>query len=325
MRFALSSGMRRWDLLGSLVGLGVAAFDLGTFLWAGVDLGALTAHPLGWAVLVLFVLGYGLFGFALGRLWLARQQAKADAARIAAQLAALEESRARLLSSEKLAALGRLAAGIAHEVRNPLGVIKASASMVQESLTDGSEDHRALGLVVDEIDRLDGLIAALLAFAKPARMVLASAPLDPIVARAATLAREARDVAVEPALEAGWTLRADPDLLTQVLFGVFVNAAEAGATRVAVRGARRAGAVELELADDGPGIAEADEPRVFEPFFTTKAAGTGLGLSMAARIVEAHGGAIEVVQGKGLGEDGRGACFAIRLPVEGPAVATEAA
>ncbi|MCA9606212.1 MAG: hypothetical protein KC619_11485 [Myxococcales bacterium] len=316
--------MRRWDLVGFVVGFAVAAFDLGTFVFAGVDLGALTAHPLGWVVLVGFVVGYGLFGFVCGRLYLARQRAKADAARIEAQLVALEESRARLLSSEKLAALGRLAAGIAHEVRNPLGVIRASASMVQEAFDDGTDDHRACELITDEIDRLDGLIGALLAFAKPARMALAATALDPVLARAATLAKEAKDVAVEPAIEPGWTVRADPDLLTQLLLGVFVNAAEAGASRVAVRGRRRDGAIELEVADDGPGIAEADEPRVFEPFFTTKDTGTGLGLSMAARIVEAHGGAIEVVRGRGL-RDGEGACFSIRLPVEGPAVVTEAA
>ncbi|MCB9596467.1 MAG: hypothetical protein H6719_27335 [Sandaracinaceae bacterium] len=317
--------MRRWDLYGFVAGFGVAAFDLGTFAWAGLDVGSLTASGAGWGVLVGFVLGYGLFGFVCGRLYLARLRSKADADRIAQQLAALEESRARLLQSEKLAALGRLAAGIAHEVRNPLGVIRASASMVQEAFEGGTDDHRACELITDEIDRLDGLIGALLAFAKPARMALAPTELDPVIERAATLAKEARGVTVEAGVDPGWRVRADPDLLTQLLLGFFVNASEAGATRVAVRGTRAKDAIELEVADDGAGIAEADEARVFEPFFTTKDTGTGLGLSMAARIVEAHGGAIEVVQRRGLGDDGRGACFAIRLPVEGPTVVTEAA
>ncbi|MBX3269596.1 MAG: hypothetical protein KF729_05015 [Sandaracinaceae bacterium] len=317
--------MHRWDVLGLAAGVGVAVFDLATFALAGVDLSVLTAQPLGGAVLFGFVAGYALLGLAGSRLWRARRRAKRDAERIAAQLAELEQSRARVLSSEKLAALGRLAAGIAHEVRNPLGVIRASASMVQESLPEGTDDHRACELITGEIDRLDGLIGALLAFAKPARMTLARTALEPVVARAATLAAEARPIAVERALEPGISVFADPDLVTQVLFGLVVNAAEAGATRARVEGARRGDAIELCVADDGPGVAPGDEARVFEPFFTTRDAGTGLGLSMAARIVEAHGGAIEVRAGAGLGPEGRGACFSIALPVGGPAFAAEAA
>ncbi len=316
--------MRRWDILGFAVGFGVAALDLAAFSWSGLDVAPLVQSFVGLSVLGGFTAGYGAFGFACGRLYMARLRSQADARQIAAQLAELEESRSRLAQSEKLAALGRLAAGIAHEVRNPLGVIRASASMVQEELEEGSEDHRACELITDEIDRLDGLIGALLAFAKPARMELASTPLTPLLERAARLAAETNGV--EVSVESGsLTVRADEDLLTQLLLGFFLNAEEAGAARVRIRARGSDERVELEIADDGPGIAEADEGRVFEPFFTTKDAGTGLGLSMAVRIVEAHGGTIGVLRGRGLGEDGRGACFALELPVDGPTITTEAA
>jgi len=317
--------MRRWDIVGLAVGLATSVLDLFVFSWAGSDLSVLFETTPGHLALGSFVIGYALFGGVCGRLYMARQRSRADAARIQAQLEALEDSRQQLAQSEKLAALGRLAAGIAHEVRNPLGVIRASASMVQDAFDDGTEDHRACELIVDEIDRLDGLIGALLAFARPARMELSPTELRPMVDRAATLAAEARDVRVEADVAPGLVVRADADLLTQVLLGFIVNAAEAGATRVGVRAGRDGAAIELTVADDGAGIAPEDEPRVFEPFFTTKDTGTGLGLSMATRIVEAHGGAVAVRRGAGLGDGGRGACFALTLPVEGPAVVTEAA
>jgi len=316
--------MRRWDIIGSALGFGIAVFDLGMFAWSGLDVPGLTQSFVGLSVLAGFTTGYGAFGFASGRLYMARLRSQADAAHIAAQLVEIEESRFKLAQSEKLAALGRLAAGIAHEVRNPLGVIRASASMVQEELEVGTDDHRACELITNEIDRLDGLIGGLLAFAKPARMALTTTPLAPVLEHAAKLATEANGIEVS-ADDNDLAVRADRDLLTQLLLGFFLNASQAGAAHVRVRATQTQTRVRVEIADDGSGIDEADVARVFEPFFTTKDTGTGLGLSMAARIVEAHGGTIEVVQDAGLGEDGRGACFTVQLPVEGPSVVTEAA
>lgn len=311
--------MRRWDIFGGLLGLTTSVFDLWMFGEYGLDVAGLTHHAVGWFVLGGFVLGYTGLGFALGRLWMARSRALEDAAQIKRQLEALEESRAQLVQSEKLAALGRLAAGIAHEVRNPLGVIRASASMVQEGFDAGTDDHRACELITTEIDRLDGLIGALLAYAKPARMTLSQTTLAPLIERAAKLARETRPLEIVHEA-ADSELRADPDLVTQLLLGLFVNASEAGAGRIEVRTDERGGALSIDVADDGPGVPEDERAHVFEPFFTTKASGTGLGLSMAARIVEAHGGGI-AVDASPLG----GACFTVTLPLEGPAALTEAA
>jgi two-component system sensor histidine kinase HydH len=301
---------KRWDLLGGAIGLGVACFDLWMFGMFGLELGWLFARPVGWAVLGGFTAGYAAAGFVIGRLVIARS-------RIRAQMRALEENRARLVQSEKLAALGRLAAGIAHEVRNPLGVIRASASMVEEGLPIGGDDQRACAFIKEEIDRLDGLIGALLAFARPAKMSLGTVLLPRLFERAAELARKDGSIEVDPRVEGSVPeLRADGDLLTQLLFGLFVNAAEAGAKHVSVRARKERAGVAIDVADDGPGIDTENVERVLEPFFTTKASGTGLGLAMAARIVEAHGGTIEV---RGKHERG-GACFVIHLPAEGPAV-----
>ena len=299
----------RWDLMGGALGGALALFDLWVFGGWGLDLAALRASAAGWAVLLSFPISYSALGFLLGRLGMARSRARADAARIQAQLTELEASRAQVLQSETLAAIGRLAAGIAHEVRNPLGVIRASASLVQESLPAEGEDHRACELITDEIDRLDGLIGSLLAFAKPARLRLESTSLRGVRERAGALAPGAR--AGELELSGGEAhVEGDADLLTQLVLGLILNAGQVGATRVALAVRDDAEGVELAVADDGPGVAADQRERVFEPFFTTRPEGTGLGLAMAARIAAAHGGALAVDDDAALG----GARFVLRLP-----------
>jgi two-component system sensor histidine kinase HydH len=314
---------RRWDVLGALLGLAGSVLDLWLFALFGLDVASLTREPVGWAILSSFVLGYVGLGFAIGRLVLARAQALADKARIASQLAELEESRARVVQSEKLAALGRLAAGIAHEVRNPLGVIRASASMIGEGFAPESDEGRASTFIREEIDRLDGLITALLAFARPARMRPETVSLPSVVERARKLACEGRALRVASQLNVTLpSVRGDADLLTQLVLDLLVNAAEAGASSIEIRAQRSGDRVRVEVVDDGPGIAPDAREKVMEPFFTTKASGTGLGLAMASRIAEAHGGRLELADTPGL--EGRGACFAIVLPLE-PAALTEAA
>ncbi|MGE0788484.1 MAG: sensor histidine kinase [Sandaracinaceae bacterium] len=302
----------RWDLIGAGLLFVTSLVDLVMFEAFDLDVAALGAGWIGRAVLASFVGGYAVLGFALGRLWMARERAIADAARIADQHAELDASQQKLAHAEKLAALGRLSASIAHEVRNPLGVIRASLSMVQDNFDAGTDDHRACELAVDEIDRLDGLIGALLAFAKPTKLAASEVALDPLIERAATVARET--VALEVARKGtDRTLRADPDLLTQLVLGLLINAGQAGARRAEVRARSDGDAIWLEVGDDGPGIAADAAGHVFEPFFTTKAKGTGLGLPMALRIAEAHGGSIEVGHDDAMG----GARFVVRLPASG--------
>jgi signal transduction histidine kinase len=310
---------RRLDWIGAAAGLALGLFDTWLLTLAGVEMqiGGREAAPL---VALTFASSCTLLGWLAGRLALARARLRADAETIHRQQQALAASERAAFENEKLAAIGRLAAGIAHEVRNPLGVIRASAAMVRDHFAPGDDSHRACGFILEEIDRLDGLIASLLAFARPTTLRVRPAALDQVVARAAALADETlrkRDAKLLAEIAApAPELPMDPDLIAQVLLGLVTNAAEAVSPggRVALRARNEPAAVVVAVADDGPGVPEADRMRVFEPFYTTKASGTGLGLAMAERIARAHGGELRVVQGAGAGPDGRGACFELVLP-----------
>jgi two-component system sensor histidine kinase HydH len=321
---------RRWDLWGALAGLAIGASDTALLLVSGVEM-TVGGRDAALAVAATFSSSLALLGFLVGRLARARARARADAATIQSQLEALERSQRAALQNEKLAALGRVAAGIAHEVRNPLGVIRASASMIQESFAPDDDASRACQFVKDEIDRLNGLITSLLAFSRPGEPKVEPVPVDKLVDRALALAFEElrrREIAVERALEPSLAeVAACPNLLSQLLLGLLVNAAEAAGERgrVAVRAFALGSDAVLEVADDGPGIPEADATRVFEPFFTTKSTGTGLGLAVAQRIAAGHGGSLEVVQGRGAGAAGAGACLRARLPLAGPREGSAAA
>jgi signal transduction histidine kinase len=310
---------RRRGLIGVLAGVAMGLGDMALFSALGVDM-RIGGHDVVAGVMGLFIVTYGVLGWVIGRLVEARERAAADARTISEQLQALAASQHALMHSEKLAAIGRLAAGVAHEVRNPLGVIRASASMLEEGSALDDDARQACRFIREEIDRLNGLITSLLAFARPTEPRLASVAPDAVIDRALRLATpeaERRRIALvrdtPPALP---DVRADPDLLAQVLLGLLVNATEAVGEqgRIVVRASADAAAVTVDVADDGPGVAPGNAEQVFEPFFTTKASGTGLGLAMALRIAQAHGGTLELAPGAGAGAGGAGACFRLRLP-----------
>ena len=314
---------RRWDLWGALAGLAIGVADTWLLRSQGIEM-TVGGGDASLLVGATFASSLTVLGFLSGTLLRARARARADAATIRGQLVELEASQRSALENEKLAAIGRLAAGIAHEVRNPLGVIRASASMIQESFAPGDEAHRACEFIREEIDRLDGLITSLLQFARPSELRVQSVALDKAIDRALQLAdEELRRREIDVVRETAGALpevRADPDLLAQLLLGLVTNAAEAlvRGGRIELRSDGDARWVRLEVADSGPGIPLEDAGHVFEPFFTTKPTGTGLGLAMAGRIASAHGGRLEVLEGRGAGPAGAGACLSLRLPVEGP-------
>jgi len=252
----------------------------------------------------------------------------AERARLAAKVVELQRSNAELaaareslLRTEKLATVGRLAAGVAHEVGNPLGAISGYAALAHARLGAQGGDAEVrdwLQRIAVETQRIDRTIRELLDFARPAVPSLAPVALPAVLDAALRLARvqpRFRDVEVAVELEAELPpVRADSSRLGQVFLNLLLNAGDAmggtGQLRISARAV--AEAVVVEVADRGPGIREADLPRVFDPFFTTKppGEGTGLGLSICHSIVASFGGEISAAN-----RDGGGAVFTIRVPV----------
>lgn len=320
----------RLALWGFLFGAGGGLLDTWLLLSVGIDL-RVGGHDMTTPIALYLALNFAVLCGAIGWFVDARGRARRDEDIIRHQMRVLEATQQAALRNEKLAAIGRLAAGVAHEVRNPLGVIRASASMVQESFEPGSEPHRACDFICDEIDRLNGLITSLLSFARPAEPRLEPVHPEKVIDRALDVSRgelERRGIEVVRRVGAAAPeLMADPDLLVQMLLGLLTNAAEAlgQGGRIELRLDADRDSVCLEVADSGPGVPPQQAEQVFEPFYTTKASGTGLGLAMTARIARTHGGSIRVVPGVGASPDGAGACFRVELPVAGPGAGEAAA
>ena len=212
------------------------------------------------------------------------------------ELRQMEEAVTR---GKRLAAIGRLAAGIAHEIRNPLAAISGSIELlVSSGIGDASPEARELGGIVQrETERLNGLITQLLEFARPHTPELMPLDLAEAVTELVQVFQNDRrlgDTRIELTSQPV-RVEADSAQLRQVVWNLLRNAAEAapgGVIRVAVRS--QAGRALLVVTDDGPGISDDQLSRIFEPFFSTKPSGTGLGLPTVHRIVEEHRGSVEV-------------------------------
>ncbi|BDG10165.1 GAF domain-containing protein [Anaeromyxobacter paludicola] len=230
----------------------------------------------------------------------------------------LARAQAQLVHRERLAALGELSAVVAHEVRNPLGVIFNSLGSLKRLLKPTGDAKLLLEIVGEESDRLNRIVGDLLDFARPAAPALRPEPVDRLVEEALTsaLAQRAPGLRLELESQPGLPpVAVDARLLRQALVNLAVNAAQAmpqgGVVRARV--AASAGGVEIAVSDAGPGIPAEVRHRIFEPFFTTKATGTGIGLAVVKRIVDEHRGEIAVES-----EPGRGTTFRIRLPAAPP-------
>jgi signal transduction histidine kinase len=221
----------------------------------------------------------------------------------------LVESQALAQRNEKLASLGVLAAGVAHEIRNPLTAVKTALFNQQKKLAPGTALHNDGQVIEREISRLERIVNGFLQFARPNEpelaRILAAQPLREVRILLAPQLAEA-GIQVDSEIRddlASCQVKVDPAQLQQVLINLVQNAADSigreGRVTLRLRGERRAGrngereVVILEVADTGAGISREVEKRLFDPFFTTKASGTGLGLSIAARLVEMNGGIIE--------------------------------
>jgi signal transduction histidine kinase len=218
----------------------------------------------------------------------------------------LIESHALIERQEKLASLGVLAAGVAHEIRNPLTAIKARLFTQQKRLSAGSPEAEDATVINEEINRLERIVRDFLQFARPANPKLVRVSADTPLRQVRELMAaqlEKRGIQLKIDAMAPAEIEVDPQQIKQVLINLVQNAADSigqnGSVTLRVRaghsllsGASRPVAI-LEVEDTGKGITPEVEKRLFDPFFTTKETGTGLGLAIAARIVEKHGGLLE--------------------------------
>ncbi|MEM8756185.1 MAG: ATP-binding protein [Planctomycetota bacterium] len=234
----------------------------------------------------------------------------------------LRRANDELERSRRLAALGEMAAGISHEVRNPLGSIVLYAEMLIADLADRPGEREVAGKILRSVQGLDAVVNDVLAFSREMRPEAAMVSSDDALRRAVEACGTSL-AGVELELVGDVPLHADPGMLHQALVNVIRNAADAvgGSGRVTLRTrhAERNGAwAVVSVEDTGPGVAPEVVERMFNPFFTTRAAGTGLGLAIVHRIVDVHGGQVRVcnrpaAQRDG-GDDPGGATFEIWLP-----------
>jgi two-component system sensor histidine kinase HydH len=318
-------GRLRWmcAALGALAGIA----DTLAFKWLGTSF-AINGHDAMMFAAAWFGGSFAVLGYLLGDAIEGRRREAHASQLIRTQMETISESRAKLNQHEKLAALGQLAAAIAHEVRNPLAVIRSAAQNLRDTVPANDLDaRRACTFITQEADRLGNLINALLAFARPVHISPVRMPIAELFERVVNATGEevsAKQVRVErPAnreLDA-LDINVDPDLMTQVLVGLVDNAIEASATggEIKLEMLSNDGQIEIAVADSGPGVPAELRGRVFEPFFTTRAAGIGLGLAIARQIVEAHGGSIRVGQ-----SISGGARFSVILPAAGSATTAAA-
>jgi two-component system, NtrC family, sensor kinase len=238
------------------------------------------------------------------------------------QVEALREAHARLLqaqtelvAAERLATVGRLAAGVAHEVGNPLAGIMGYLSLAGER-TKEPQVQEFLGLIDHELQRIDGIVRGLLELGRPGRERLGPVELEHVVRTCVRLVGAGRDFAhvrLELSLAPGLLARAEAGPLSQILINLLLNAAQAmggrGVIHVSTR--REGDDVRVVVEDSGPGIAAEVMPRLFEPFFTTRepGQGSGLGLAVSRHLAEGLGGGLSVEN-----VAGGGARFSVRLP-----------
>ena len=232
------------------------------------------------------------------------------ATRFNAMAAALKEHQSRLVQTEKLAGLGRLAAGVAHEINNPLGVILGYLRLLMKTATAAQADD--LKVIEDEALQCQHIVEGLLDLSRPIRVAPVRLKLREICDEVTVRLRESQQLAaVTVSCEGDAVVEGDPHHLRQIALNLIKNGAEAAGPggKVDVRVFTAADGVHLAVTDTGPGISPELRERIFEPFFTTKASGTGLGLAVSQAMARAHGGAIEAAPA-----EGGGATFTLHLP-----------
>ena len=285
-----------------------------------LDWSGLMRNTLDWRELLLRLVFLPVVGYLTHTLAEANREEARKYQTAAEQLAvankSLQEAEAAVRRSERLAALGQLTAGLAHELRNPMGTIRASAEMLTKNLAGENELLREMaGFVMTEVDRANSLITRFLEFARPIPLRLARTELSAAIDRAVTQLGQ-QQVAVyknySPDIP---PFQFDSELMERVFHNLLLNAIQAtqpgGAVTVKTRMVDML--VEISVIDRGSGIKPEQMESIFNPFFTTKPDGVGLGLAIVSKIVDEHGGSISVSS-----EAGKGSLFRVLLPLSVP-------
>jgi signal transduction histidine kinase len=272
-------------------------------------------------LLVVFIFfGVALItGLTIDRLKRLQVEQVQTAAKLALSLEQLQEQGEALRRSERLSSLGTLAGGLAHEIRNPLGIIRACAQLL--ALEEDESLKETMTVIRQETERIEALIQELLTYAGGGSPQLVATDLCRLLRETEKRLRpliEAKGIALFMEVPAeAVTLALDSVQIEKMVINLSMNAIQsldgAGSVKIELHPtAERNSSVRLEIADNGPGIAPEQLSRIFDPFYTTKERGIGLGLSVVQRIVEDHEGQIQVIS-----EVGRGTRFLVDLPRNG--------
>ncbi|RLB85111.1 MAG: histidine kinase [Deltaproteobacteria bacterium] len=224
----------------------------------------------------------------------------------------------KMMQQEKLVSIGRLSAGVAHEINNPLTTILTSAMLIQEDLEEGTEIHQELAIISNEALRCRKIVKSLLDFARQTKSFKRMDDLNEVIKESLVLTRKQakfKDVDLSASLAGKLPpLAIDRDKIQQTLINLTLNAIEAtppgGKIRLSTRYFEEKKIIEIKVSDTGDGILPDNLLKIFDPFFTTKKNGTGLGLAITHGIIEQHGGTISVNSTPGKGTD-----FVVRLPL----------
>jgi len=224
-----------------------------------------------------------------------------------------------MMHQEKLASIGRLAAGVAHEINNPMTTILTSAMLIQEEMDTEDPNYEELQIIADETKRCSRIVKSLLDFARHSKPSIGEYSVNDIVREGITLTRKQatfNDVTLEENLGEDLPLiHVDKDQIEQAVINLSQNAIEAtepgGAVSFVTRNGSKEGTVEIVVSDTGKGIQKEDFRKIFEPFYTTKESGTGLGMAITLGHIHQHGGIINVDS-----KPGHGTTFIVRLPIK---------
>ncbi len=266
------------------------------------------------SIMVIILAAVGLMAFLFVTLTLIVRRGERILIERGKEQKKLEE---QLQQSEKLASIGQMVATIAHEIRNPLGIIKSSAEvLVKKSGTDPARVSKLCGIIVEEATRLSSILKDFLDFARPRSPALAPIDVRDVVSRVRNnLEYEIQTRQIqwieEPTNGNRPVIMGDSDLLYQAFLNMAMNAFEATENGgcITITTARQDSTVRIDFADNGHGIPAENLKKVFTPFFTTNEMGTGLGLSVVHNIITAHDGTLSVES-----EEGKGTVFTVRLP-----------